>query len=214
MHISQPRSSSGHDWNRCETDKCTLVLATCAYLMSMSLQAAPVHGGQRVAGQPPAADLTALQALLDQGIQALLAEATAKNVLQPPYGRSLLPDPRKVLEPALSLTEAAEHAVTTSDEQDDALSFHFDYGFNPLCFLGEWLIAHDPVELQDQARQRRMQRQQAEQAQRHARQRAAALVELQEMAIRRRTGILFGPVLGAVDSSGGVLWAKTIRTVG
>lgn len=106
-----------------------------------------------------------------------------------------------------SLVEEAD------DDDNDAklLEYKYEYGFNPLVFLGEYLRRHSPAMIQ--ARKDKL----------HAdlmylRQRAAkclgreeALLELRELVAARRSGVVHGPVAGEVSDCGAIVWAKTFR---
>ncbi|KAG5182772.1 hypothetical protein JKP88DRAFT_245386 [Tribonema minus] len=154
--------------------------------------------------------------LLDEGIRALLAEAQRLDVVQPPYGRSVIPDPRKVLEPTPEPDPGdVDLQVTDDDNGDDdnaLMAYKYEYGFNPLVYLGEWLLQRDPVRLQAEKEAQEREQQKEELAKAQSAVRKEAFAQLRDLTARRRSGVVAGPVVGAIDAQGGVLWAKTLRT--
>ncbi|CAN0348267.1 unnamed protein product, partial [Phaeothamnion confervicola] len=86
------------------------------------------------------------------------------------------------------------------------LEYKFDYGFNPLTFLGEWLAANDPGLASRQERDREALAQRAREDLR----REAETAALKAAASRLRSGLLYGPVVAAGDGSAR-LWARAAR---
>lgn len=181
-------------------------------------------------------DLASVAPILNAGFRAVLAEASKRGVLNPPYGRTAMPDPNKIIEddPFGSTGDEDEEADEEDsetkgddrrgssgggggdeddedDDDDKLLEYKFDYGFNPLVFLGDFLRRNNPVAIQAR-REKRV----ADLA--YLRQRAAksldredALVELRALVVHRCMGLVHGPIVGDVSDCGGLVWAKAFR---
>lgn len=99
------------------------------------------------------------------------------------------------------------------DEDDDAklLEYKFDYGFNPLIFLGEYLRRNNPAAVQ--TRKEKLITDLAYLRHRAAKclGREAIAVELCELVNTRRSGVVHGPIAGDVSDCGAIVWAKVFR---
>jgi hypothetical protein len=160
-----------------------------------------------------------LGSLIDRALQALLTEAEKHGVLKPPYGRAPMPEPSSILKP-LDIDDdepepvPGDDGLAEDDEDDsDLLNYKYEYGFNPLVFIGEWLQANDPVMLEQRKQQELEAATTAAAALKAQVLRDTAFAELQVLVQERRSGVLFGPVIGAVTSEGAVLWVKACRAV-
>jgi hypothetical protein len=161
-----------------------------------------------------------LGSLIDRALRALLTEAEKRGVLKPPYGRAPMPDPSSILKP-LSIDDEkpepvpGDSGLAEDDEEDDSdlLNYKYEYGFNPLVFIGEWLQANDPVLLEQQRQQELEAAVTAAAVLKAQALRDAAFAELQVLAEERRSGVMFGPVIGALTADGAVLWVKACRAV-
>ncbi|CAN0449655.1 unnamed protein product, partial [Laminaria digitata] len=212
-----------------------------------------------------ALDLESIAPIVNAGFRAVLAEASKLGVLDPPHGRTPMPDPKKITDeyPVASDNDGGKdggdsggsdkgtYAVTTpastttrtgplpspggtrtdngttgdnngkdgdgddDDDDDDSdeklLEYKFDYGFNPLVFLGEYLRRNNPVAIC--ARDEQHDADLAYLRQRAARclGREAVFVELNELVVQRRSGIVHGPIVGEVSDCGGMMWARAFR---
>jgi hypothetical protein len=160
-----------------------------------------------------------LGSLIDRALQALLTEAEKQGVLKPPYGKAPMPDPSSILKP-LNIDDdepepvPGDDGLADDDEDDsDLLNYKYEYGFNPLVFIGEWLQANDPVMLEQQKLQELKAAAIAAEALKAQALRNTAFAELQVLVHQRRSGVLFGPVIGAVTADGAVFWVKACRAV-
>lgn len=188
-------------------------------------------------------DLDSIAPIVNAGFRAVLVEASKLGVLDPPHGRTPMPDPKKITDEDPFASENGKDdgsdsdtgacCRTTSggawnnngnndenaddDDNDDAdsdetlLEYKFDYGFNPLVFLGEYLRKNNPVAIR--AREEQHDADLGYLRQRAARclGREAVFVELNELVVQRRSGIIHGPIFGEVSDCGGVMWARTFR---
>ena len=196
-------------------------------------------------------DLSAIAPVLTAGFHAVLEEATGRGVLDPPYGRTPMPEPKKIIENCprsvgfedgvdtlgerkarssadesdrsnrVSLAEVvhfgdvdgdkSEEEYADDEDDEKLLEYKFDYGFNPLLFLGEYLRRKNPA-LIFARKERRV----ADFAYLRRRgikclEREAAALELRELVFRLRTGVVHGPIVGEVSDCGGILWATVYR---
>ncbi|CAM9849312.1 unnamed protein product, partial [Discosporangium mesarthrocarpum] len=103
---------------------------------------------------------------LYDGFRALIEEACARGVLDPPHGRTRMPDPHKIVEGGPSgsdedigvdedegnegnMDEENDRAnCDDEDDDDNLLAYKYDYGFNALVFLGEYLRRNNPRAIQ------------------------------------------------------------------
>lgn len=187
----------------------------------------------------PLLDLATVAPVLNAGFRAILEEAHNRRVLDPPYGRTAMPDPSKITQrdPILDtdiadddsaagttdlfvvpegrspgLVADDDHALADeSDEDSKLLEYKFDYGFNPLIFLGEFLRRNSPGAIRARNAKR-------DAIQGYLQQRAAKclereddLLELRKLVSLRRSGIVHGPVAGDITDTGAVVWAKVFR---
>lgn len=198
-----------------------------------------------------ALDLAAIAPVLNAGFRAVLDEAYKRGVLDPPYGRTPMPDPNKITEhdplgssedrggrggadedegsAGTDLASASmvdterggdskEGAGENDEESDDGgdddaklLEYKFDYGFNPLVFLGEYIHRNNPAAIR--ARREKFDTDLLYLQQRAAKclGREAAMVELLDLATHRRSGIVHGPIAGEITDCGAIVWAKAFR---
>ncbi|CAN0335056.1 unnamed protein product, partial [Ectocarpus sp. 12 AP-2014] len=96
-------------------------------------------------------------------------------------------------------------------DDDELLEYTFDYGFNPLVFLGEYLRNNNPAAVQARKEQHENDLEYLRQRVAKCRERETAVVELRELVILRRSGITHGPIVGQVSDCGGIVWARTFR---
>lgn len=205
-----------------------------------SAKCAERNGSESRNGQSSstALDLASIAPLINAGFRAVLSEAAERGVLDPPHGRTPMPDPGKITEedPFDSSsdgdigndddgdeTKIAEKAVVDTgplpgggdddgeDDDDKLLEYKFDYGFNPLVFLGEYLRKNNPGAMQARKEQHRADVEYLRDRAVKCLQREAAVVELRELVAHRQSGIVHGPVVGEVSDCGGIIWARTFR---
>lgn len=183
-------------------------------------------------------DLVSIAPMIDAGFRAVLAEASKRGVLDPPYGRTPMPDSKKIIEDdPFTLGDggqgnekeedevfvAASTGMESSsaggigddsnddDDEDKLLEYKFDYGFNPLIFLGEFLHRNNPATIRARKEQRSADLEYIRQRAAKCLAREAALVELHEIVAHHRSSIIHGPMVGDVSDCGGMVWAKAFR---
>lgn len=193
-------------------------------------------------------DLSTIAPILTAGFRAVLVEATNRGVLDPPHGRTPLPDPKKITENnprlgesleygervvddemnsapngadmdlskcnALVDTEEAGYDDKSAEDDDDEklLEYKYDYGFNPLVFLGEYLRRQSPTTILARKKQHDADLAYLRQRAINCLDRETILRELGELVVHRRAGIVHGPIVGDLSDRGGILWAKVYRS--
>ena len=85
-------------------------------------------------------EMAEVHGLLRDAFEALIKEAASRDALEAPYGRNPYPDPYA------DYLKWAEEEVDDDDDQSFNFNpeFHYDYGFNPLRFIANYLQEHDP----------------------------------------------------------------------
>ncbi len=183
-------------------------------------------------------DLASIAPIINAGFRAVLDEASKLGVLDPPHGRTPMPDPKKITEEEASAwsddgdpaereetdTEVSDEQPPTAvgtpepeeeeddDEDDKLLEYKFDYGFNPLVFLGEYLRKNNPAALRARQEQRNADLEYLRGRAAKSLAREAALAELRELVVHRQSGITHGPIVGEVSDCGGIVWARAFRS--
>lgn len=183
-------------------------------------------------------DLAAIAPIINAGFRAVLNEASKLGVLDPPHGRTPMPDPKKITEEEAFAwsdngdpadreetdTEVSDEQPTTApagtpepeeeeedDDDDKLLEYKFDYGFNPLVFLGEYLRKNNPAALRAREEQRNADLEYLRGRAAKALARESALAELRELVMYRQSGITHGPIVGEVSDCGCIVWARAFR---
>jgi len=193
-------------------------------------------------------DLSTIAPILTAGFRAVLVEATKRGVLDPPHGRTPIPDPKKIVENnprlgesaecgervvgdkmdnaptgadldlpkynALVDTEGAGYDDKSAEDEDDEklLEYKFDYGFNPLVFLGEYLRRQSPTTILARKKQHDANLAYLRRRAIKCLDREIILRELGELVVHRRAGIMHGPIVGDLSDRGGSLWARVYRS--
>lgn len=186
-----------------------------------------------------ALDLASIAPMINAGFRAVLNEASRLGVLDPPHGRTPMPDPKKIIEEDASGgagdndnsdreetgTEVSEEPTAASsadlggreeddddDDDDKLLEYKFDYGFNPLVFLGEYLRRNNPAVVRAREEQRNADLEYLRHRAARCLAREAAVAELRDLVGHRRSGITHGPIVGEVSDCGGIVWARAFRS--
>lgn len=173
-------------------------------------------------------EIASIAPILNSGFRQVLAEANKLGVLDPPHGRTPMPDPKKIVEDNPSSSDGEEggnnrQKETPSgaevnggndddDDDDKLLEYKFDYGFNPLVFLGEYMRRNNPVAIRARKEQHMADLRYLRQRAAKCLERETAKVELHELVVHRRSGIVHGPVVGEVSDCGGIVWARAIHS--
>eukprot|EP00903_Cladosiphon_okamuranus_P005498 g5479.t1 len=195
-----------------------------------------------------ALDLASIAPMINVGFRAVLNEASRLGVLDPPHGRTPMPDPKKITEveafasgsagdndnsdrgeetgtdvseepTAASSADLGEREEDDDEEDDDddddddkLLDYKFEYGFNPLVFLGEYLLKNNPAAVRAREEQRRADHEYLRHRADRCLAREEAVVELRDLVAHRQSGITHGPIVGEVSDCGGIVWARAFRS--
>ena len=137
--------------------------------------------------------LALLDKILKDGLSKLVLEAKEKNFLEPPYGRMPYPTPLISEE-----TFIQQGGIDCSDEDPE---FNFEYGFDPLKFLADFIIWSHP----DTIENRRLRKVDAslnlQKRAQHARRQLFTAQSLCDIVRNQRSGILWGPFVSPLSVS-------------
>lgn len=202
-----------------------------------------LHGVSSLSKKRGAGDvfnLATITPILKTGFRAVLTEALRLGVLDPPHGRTPMPDPNKITQQEIpnDLAEysqsddgessrasvrvesclpcvdpAAEIAQDVRDddaESDDAnlLEYHFNFGFNPLVFLGDYLRQNNPVAICARAKKRDLDQVFLQQQAARFLKKEVEMLQLRELVNLRRSGIVHGPIAGEITDTGARVWVE------
>ena len=144
-----------------------------------------------------------LDGILSRGLEKLLAEVKAKQFMQAPFGRK--PEPT----PLISEEDFLLNGCLQDTSEADEPRFQFEYGFNPLAFLAEYVRWSHPNSVVERRleRERCFARLQALAA--HAQVQLRTADTLKTTAISQGSGVMWGPVVSVLNSTcvAGVLQA-------
>ena len=93
-----------------------------------------------------------LNLTLRDSIERLLVEVKSKGALLPPYGRPSTPTPFVDEDDAIVQDLDLDDEDTRNDADDAAASFQYEYGFNPLTFLAEFIHRAHPDSIAERRR--------------------------------------------------------------
>ena len=134
-----------------------------------------------------------LNSILQKSLETLLKEARTRDILSPPYGRPETPTP--------FVDENNLSALALDESDDDYLEFKYEYGFNPLTFLGNLILKSHPSSLAAV-------RNNILQAHNHLKKRVAhaniqlnTALDLQRILSELRSGILHGPITSPLSAN-------------
>ena len=152
--------------------------------------------------------MEALEAILEKGVQKLLAEVRSRGITKPPYGR---PPPASPL-----ISEEAFVSLGDFDSSDDASDepvFTFSYGFNPLTFLADYVLWCHPnsqaQRLADKVKAAERLRFRAQ----HADKQLVVCDSLRVIARRQASGVMWGPLMCPAAGSACTSVAVTLQTL-
>jgi hypothetical protein len=135
------------------------------------------------------------------------SEAKARQVLHPPYGRPLNPTPLITEE---EFVKGGLHR--NLDETDEDPTLDYEYGFNPLTFLGEYVRWSHP----DTVVSRRKAKEDAIDRLRfianHGIRQLEVVDELKDILSQQGSGILWGPFTGPVSSTSILLICQPLQS--
>lgn len=98
------------------------------------------------------------------------------------------------------------------DDDEKLLEYKYDYGFNPLVFLGEYLRRQSPTTILARKNQHDADLAYLRRRAIKGLDRETILRELGEVVVHRRAGIVHGPIVGDLSDRGGILWARAYRS--
>lgn len=138
---------------------------------------------------PP--QMPSLEDILERGLQKLLGEVRRRNITQPPYGRPPTPSPLLSEEAFVSLGSSG--ADDGDDSSDDPV-FRFDYGFNPLKFLADYVLWSHPSSFAAREVERERAAERLRFRAQHAIKQLVVSESLRLIAKQQGSGILWGPL--------------------
>ncbi|CAM9339845.1 unnamed protein product, partial [Chrysoparadoxa australica] len=94
--------------------------------------------------------------------------------------------------------------------EEEVAEYKYDYGFNPLLELGEYLLAHDPAVLEKRRLQRKADAAYIKRRGQHAVTRDENASALKELALSKSSGITSAPVVECISCTEAVLLADVL----
>ena len=140
--------------------------------------------------------LALLESILEKGMGKLLAEVRGKGFAQEPFGRKPDPTPLMSEEDFLDC-DATNEPVGVNDDP----VFNFEYGFNPMSFLGKFVKWSHPNSVVERKanKSRCMERLQARA--RHALEQLHTFQSLIETVNQQGSMVLWGPISSSLSPS-------------
>lgn len=188
-------------------------------------------------------DLGKITPILKTGFRAVLTEALRLGVLDPPHGRTPMPDPNRITQeeipndlaeyphsdddessrasvpvesrlPSDPAEEIAQDVRDDDAESDDAnlLEYHFNFGFNPLVFLGDYLRQNNPVAICAREQKRDLVQVFLQQQAARFLKTEVEMLQLRELVNLRRSGIVHGPIAGEITDTGARVWVEVFTS--
>ena len=147
--------------------------------------------------------LILLEKIVRDGIQKLLAEAKEKGHEEYPYGR--LPNPTPLI------TEEEFLAAGGIECDDDEPEFKFDYGFDPLKYLADYIMWAHPDTVEERKQQKLNAAQYLNYRANYAKHQLTVARELVYMAQDQASGILWGPFSTPLSCSSVLCISKPLK---
>jgi hypothetical protein len=138
------------------------------------------------------------ESLLKRALKGLLIEIIERKILQPPYGRPDQPNPLVKLSDFL---ESGGLIESKDDAINDAPRFSYDYGFDPLQYLADYLRVLHPHNIRNIKDEHISAANRLTSQTNHARKVLTNFNDLKCLAKRLRSGILWGPLISPYQSS-------------
>ena len=147
--------------------------------------------------------LDLLQSIVQKGIAKLLEEAKTKEFLEPPYGRLPFPTP---------LISEDEFIAAGALESDDAESqFKFEYGFDPLKILADFIVWSHPNTVEERRQKKIAAAKFLQNRAEHARKQVYTSHSLHLTAHKELSGILWGPISSPLSCTSVLVTCKSIK---
>jgi len=137
-----------------------------------------------------------LEKLLQTGLSRLLGEIRRRVIVNPPYGRPPNPSPLMSEDEFLS-----EEVGYESGSFVDTPEFVFDYGFNPLSYLGRYLRWAHPSSISGRLDEKHGAFERLCCRARHGAKQLLTSESLREIAKTQSSGVLWGPFVGPLSAT-------------
>ena len=137
--------------------------------------------------------MAVLNTLIQQALEKLCAHARDKNYLLPPYGRNIEPTPL--------ITEEDFVNVGGLKADDTQPEFHYDYGFDALKFVADYLLWAHPDSVANREREKIAAQKVLVKRAEHAKHQLHIQDNLKHRVERLQAGIEWGPLVFPVASS-------------
>ena len=160
---------------------------------------------------------TLLHGLLKRAIDGLLTEVRKQNILAAPYGRPEQPTPLLSLEQFLKTGGLSEPLNMDGTNGTDEPIFSYEYGFDPLIYLADYLKFLHPENIKNMRDVRGQAIDFLRFRAAHAQVQMDGLRDLQELTRRLQSGILWGPLVSPStlpSSTGMVVACKAVKDDG
>ena len=160
---------------------------------------------------------TLLHGLLKRAIDGLLTEVRKQNILTAPYGRPTQPTPLLSLEQFLKTGGLSEPLNMDNGNGTDEPIFSYEYGFDPLIYLADYLKFLHPGNIKNMRDEREKAIDFLRFRAAHAQVQMDGLRDLQKLTQRLQSGILWGPFVAPStlpSSTGMVVACKAVKDNG
>lgn len=138
------------------------------------------------------------ESFLKRALKGLLIEIIERKILKPPYGRPDQPNPLVKLSDFL---ESGGLIESNEDANNDDPLFSYDYGFDPLQYLADYMRFLHPDNIRKIKDEHRSAANQLASQANHARKVLLNFDHLKKLATRLRSGIIWGPFTSPCQSS-------------
>lgn len=152
-------------------------------------------------------NIAMLEDILEKGIRKLLDEVRRQNITKAPYGRKPEPSPLISEEDFVKV----EHNKIEDDGGDEP-TFNFDFGFNPLKFLGDYIEWSHPTSIQARHEQMMQAAKDLQRRAKNALKQLNSFYVLRDIAANQSSGIMWGPITSPLNSTSVIAVAQSLRT--
>lgn len=146
--------------------------------------------------------MTALEEVLERSVRKLLEEVRRRGIVKAPYGRNPHPSPL--------VTEEAFLSGVGGNTFDEPV-FAFEYGFNPLTFLGKHVQWSHPSSVESRKGEKIVAAERLRDRALHALKLIDTSDGLQSLAKSQASGIMWGPLTGPISSTSILAIAQGLR---
>ena len=138
------------------------------------------------------------ESFLKRALNGLLIEIIERKILKPPYGRPDQPNPLVKLGDFL---ESGGLIESNRDTNNDDPPFSYDYGFDPLQYIADYMRFLHPNNIRKIKDEHRSAANQLASQANHARKVLLNFDQLKYLATRLRSGVIWGPFTSSYQSS-------------